>query len=215
MHLLIVELSPVCRSACRRETKALQCVSVDIISSAAAEQVHTDATDSGGFVVGGAATPFPSAAFPIPRRQNPSPPCDRQEYDGGYCFEDQFWWRDGARKANRATLSSSDITYSILFEAVTTLLVFFSYQLFHKDILRDGRIYQHVMKGRWWEKPPPKKLFQSGLKSTRNFTHQLNVTWQNKPFSFFNETYDRVTTLLLAVHKLFTLFPGQFNLNPQ
>uniref|UniRef100_A0A3B4BIB5 Dymeclin n=1 Tax=Periophthalmus magnuspinnatus TaxID=409849 RepID=A0A3B4BIB5_9GOBI len=30
-----------------------------------------------------------------------------------------------------------DITYSILFEAVTTLLVLFSYQLFSKDILRD------------------------------------------------------------------------------
>ncbi|KAL6096782.1 dymeclin isoform X1 [Pungitius pungitius] len=41
-----------------------------------------------------------------------------------------------------------DITYSILFEAVTTLLVFFSYQLFHKDILRDGSIYRHIMKGR-------------------------------------------------------------------
>lgn len=41
-----------------------------------------------------------------------------------------------------------DITYSILFEAVTTLLVFFSYQLFHKDILRDGLIYKHVMNGR-------------------------------------------------------------------
>ncbi|KAK2819257.1 hypothetical protein Q5P01_024818 [Channa striata] len=41
-----------------------------------------------------------------------------------------------------------DITYSILFEAVTTLLVFFSYQLFHKDILRDGIIYQHMMKGK-------------------------------------------------------------------
>ncbi|TKS84360.1 Dymeclin [Collichthys lucidus] len=41
-----------------------------------------------------------------------------------------------------------DITYSILFEAVTTLLVFFSYQLFHKEILRDGLIYQHIMKGR-------------------------------------------------------------------
>ncbi|XP_040915034.1 dymeclin [Toxotes jaculatrix] len=41
-----------------------------------------------------------------------------------------------------------DITYSILFEAVTMLLVFFSYQLFHKDILRDGVIYQHIMKGR-------------------------------------------------------------------
>lgn len=41
-----------------------------------------------------------------------------------------------------------DITYSILFEAVTTLLVFFSYQLFYKDILRDGIIYKHIMKGR-------------------------------------------------------------------
>uniref|UniRef100_A0A3Q0SJP5 Dymeclin n=1 Tax=Amphilophus citrinellus TaxID=61819 RepID=A0A3Q0SJP5_AMPCI len=41
-----------------------------------------------------------------------------------------------------------DITYSILFEAVTILLVFFSYQLFHKDILRDGLIYQHILKGR-------------------------------------------------------------------
>lgn len=44
----------------------------------------------------------------------------------------------------------SDITYSILFEAVTTLLVFFSYQLFHKEILRNGIIYQHIMKGRWY-----------------------------------------------------------------
>lgn len=43
----------------------------------------------------------------------------------------------------------SDITYSILFEAVTTLLVLFSYQLFHKEILRNGIIYQHIMKGRW------------------------------------------------------------------
>lgn len=41
-----------------------------------------------------------------------------------------------------------DITYSILFEAVTTLLVFFSHQLFSKDIHRDGLIIQHVMKGR-------------------------------------------------------------------
>ncbi|MEQ2233956.1 hypothetical protein ILYODFUR_027041 [Ilyodon furcidens] len=44
-----------------------------------------------------------------------------------------------------------DITYSILFEAVTTLLIFFSYQLFHKDILRDGLIYKHIMKGRCLE----------------------------------------------------------------
>uniref|UniRef100_A0A3P9HT94 Dymeclin n=1 Tax=Oryzias latipes TaxID=8090 RepID=A0A3P9HT94_ORYLA len=41
-----------------------------------------------------------------------------------------------------------DITYSILFEAVTTLLVLLSYQLFHKDILHDGIIFQHLMKGR-------------------------------------------------------------------
>uniref|UniRef100_A0A6Q2Z812 Dymeclin n=1 Tax=Esox lucius TaxID=8010 RepID=A0A6Q2Z812_ESOLU len=41
-----------------------------------------------------------------------------------------------------------DITYSILFEAVTTMLVLLSYQLFHKDILRDGLIYQYLMKGR-------------------------------------------------------------------
>lgn len=44
-----------------------------------------------------------------------------------------------------------DITYSILFEAVTTLLILFSYQLFHKDILRDGLIYRHIMKGRCLE----------------------------------------------------------------
>uniref|UniRef100_A0A8C7DNM6 Dymeclin n=1 Tax=Oncorhynchus kisutch TaxID=8019 RepID=A0A8C7DNM6_ONCKI len=41
-----------------------------------------------------------------------------------------------------------DITYSILFEAVTTMLVLLSYQLFHKEILRDGLIYQYLMKGR-------------------------------------------------------------------
>ncbi|KAK6315671.1 dymeclin-like [Coregonus clupeaformis] len=40
-----------------------------------------------------------------------------------------------------------DITYSILFEAVTTMLVLLSYQLFHKEILRDGLIYQYLMKG--------------------------------------------------------------------
>lgn len=42
-----------------------------------------------------------------------------------------------------------DITYSILFEAVTTMLVLLSYQLFHKEILRDGLIYQYLMKERW------------------------------------------------------------------
>uniref|UniRef100_A0A8C1K108 Dymeclin n=1 Tax=Cyprinus carpio TaxID=7962 RepID=A0A8C1K108_CYPCA len=33
-----------------------------------------------------------------------------------------------------------DITYNILFEAVTTLLVLLSYQLFHKEVLREGRL---------------------------------------------------------------------------
>ncbi|TSK72149.1 Dymeclin [Bagarius yarrelli] len=41
-----------------------------------------------------------------------------------------------------------DITYNILFEAVTTLLVLLSYQLFHKDILREGRIYRCLTRGR-------------------------------------------------------------------
>ncbi|KAK6322826.1 dymeclin [Coregonus clupeaformis] len=41
-----------------------------------------------------------------------------------------------------------DITYSILFEAVTTMLVLLSYQLFHKEMLRDGLIYQYLIKGR-------------------------------------------------------------------
>ncbi|XP_048875689.1 dymeclin isoform X2 [Brienomyrus brachyistius] len=41
-----------------------------------------------------------------------------------------------------------DITYSILFEAVTTLLVLLSYQLFHKEILRDGLIYKYLMRGK-------------------------------------------------------------------
>ncbi|XP_036385462.1 dymeclin isoform X2 [Megalops cyprinoides] len=41
-----------------------------------------------------------------------------------------------------------DITYSILFEAVTSLLILLSYQLFHKEILRDGVIYKYLMQGR-------------------------------------------------------------------
>ncbi|MCJ8741199.1 hypothetical protein PDJAM_G00067960 [Pangasius djambal] len=41
-----------------------------------------------------------------------------------------------------------DITYNILFEAVTTLLVLLSYQLFHKDILREGRVYRCLTRGR-------------------------------------------------------------------
>ncbi|XP_051960250.1 dymeclin-like isoform X2 [Xyrauchen texanus] len=41
-----------------------------------------------------------------------------------------------------------DITYNILFEAVTTLLVLLSFQLFHKEILREGLIYSYLTKGR-------------------------------------------------------------------
>ncbi|XP_030048788.1 dymeclin [Microcaecilia unicolor] len=41
-----------------------------------------------------------------------------------------------------------DITYSILLEAVTTLLVFLSYQLFHKEILRESIIHKYLMHGR-------------------------------------------------------------------
>ncbi|MBN3300309.1 dymeclin [Amia ocellicauda] len=41
-----------------------------------------------------------------------------------------------------------DITYSILFEAVTTLLILLSYQLFHKEILRDSVIYKFLIQGR-------------------------------------------------------------------
>ncbi|KAL4617348.1 dymeclin isoform X2 [Arapaima gigas] len=46
---------------------------------------------------------------------------------------------------------SRDITYSILFEAVTTLLILLSYQLFHKEILRDGHIYKCLMQGKCLE----------------------------------------------------------------
>ncbi|XP_076844928.1 dymeclin [Brachyhypopomus gauderio] len=41
-----------------------------------------------------------------------------------------------------------DITYNILFEAVTILLVLLSYQLFQKDILREGLISRCLTRGR-------------------------------------------------------------------
>uniref|UniRef100_A0A673JXH9 Dymeclin n=1 Tax=Sinocyclocheilus rhinocerous TaxID=307959 RepID=A0A673JXH9_9TELE len=41
-----------------------------------------------------------------------------------------------------------DITYNILFEAVTTLLVLLSYQLFHKEVLKEGLIYGYLTRGR-------------------------------------------------------------------
>ncbi|XP_008164261.1 dymeclin isoform X1 [Trachemys scripta elegans] len=41
-----------------------------------------------------------------------------------------------------------DITYSISLEAVTTLVVFLSCQLFHKEILRESVIHKYLMRGR-------------------------------------------------------------------
>ncbi|XP_068033496.1 dymeclin isoform X8 [Anomalospiza imberbis] len=41
-----------------------------------------------------------------------------------------------------------DITYSISLEAVTTLIVFLSCQLFHKEILRESLIHRYLMHGR-------------------------------------------------------------------
>uniref|UniRef100_A0A8C1XX93 Dymeclin n=1 Tax=Cyprinus carpio TaxID=7962 RepID=A0A8C1XX93_CYPCA len=46
------------------------------------------------------------------------------------------------------TVIHFDITYNILFEAVTTLLVLLSYQLFHKEVLREGLIYGYLTRGR-------------------------------------------------------------------
>lgn len=45
--------------------------------------------------------------------------------------------------------ASRDITYSILFEAVTTLLVLLSYQLFSKEVLRYGYVYKCLLSGQW------------------------------------------------------------------
>ncbi|KAG9354140.1 hypothetical protein JZ751_012264 [Albula glossodonta] len=52
---------------------------------------------------------------------------------------------------NWGTEVSADITYNILFEAVTSLLVLLSYQLLHKEILREGLVYKYLMQGRWLE----------------------------------------------------------------
>ncbi|KAJ6662957.1 hypothetical protein lerEdw1_010778 [Lerista edwardsae] len=43
-----------------------------------------------------------------------------------------------------------DITYSISLEAVTTLVVFLSCQLFHKEILRESIVHKYLMHGRWY-----------------------------------------------------------------
>ncbi|XP_077139543.1 dymeclin isoform X1 [Ranitomeya variabilis] len=41
-----------------------------------------------------------------------------------------------------------DITYSILLEAVTALVVFLSYQLFRKEIIHEGAIQKYLLQGR-------------------------------------------------------------------
>ncbi|XP_063309925.1 dymeclin isoform X1 [Pelobates fuscus] len=41
-----------------------------------------------------------------------------------------------------------DITYSILLEAITALIVFLSYQLFHKEIIHESIIHKYLMHGR-------------------------------------------------------------------
>ncbi|KAM6229634.1 dymeclin isoform 1-T2 [Porphyrio hochstetteri] len=41
-----------------------------------------------------------------------------------------------------------DITYSISLEAVTTLIVFLSCQLFHKEIQRESMVHKYLMRGR-------------------------------------------------------------------
>lgn len=41
-----------------------------------------------------------------------------------------------------------DITYNVLLEAVTVLIVFLSYQLFHKEIIHESIIHKYLMHGR-------------------------------------------------------------------
>ncbi|XP_044139378.1 dymeclin [Bufo gargarizans] len=41
-----------------------------------------------------------------------------------------------------------DITYSILLEAITTLVVFLSYQLFRKEIIHESMVHKYLMQGR-------------------------------------------------------------------
>ncbi|XP_075697034.1 dymeclin isoform X3 [Rhinoderma darwinii] len=41
-----------------------------------------------------------------------------------------------------------DITYSVLLEAVTALVVFLSYQLFRKEIIHESIVHKHLMQGR-------------------------------------------------------------------
>lgn len=43
-----------------------------------------------------------------------------------------------------------DITYEISVEAVSTMVVFLSCQLFHKEVLRQSISHKYLMRGRWY-----------------------------------------------------------------
>ncbi|KAM6034107.1 dymeclin isoform 3-T3 [Chlamydotis macqueenii] len=55
--------------------------------------------------------------------------------------------RCGFKYFSRERKQKRDITYSISLEAVTTLIVFLSCQLFHKEILRESIIHKYLMHG--------------------------------------------------------------------
>ncbi|XP_068857345.1 dymeclin isoform X2 [Aphelocoma coerulescens] len=66
---------------------------------------------------------------------------------------DNNWWKwlcswYRGRYSGGVTSALGDITYSISLEAVTTLIVFLSCQLFHKEILRESIIHKYLMHGR-------------------------------------------------------------------
>ncbi|XP_063278175.1 dymeclin isoform X2 [Prinia subflava] len=66
---------------------------------------------------------------------------------------DSNWWKwlcswYRGRYSGGVTSALGDITYSISLEAVTTLIVFLSCQLFHKEILRESIIHRYLMRGR-------------------------------------------------------------------
>ncbi|XP_068033495.1 dymeclin isoform X7 [Anomalospiza imberbis] len=66
---------------------------------------------------------------------------------------DSNWWKwlcswYRGRYSGGVTSALGDITYSISLEAVTTLIVFLSCQLFHKEILRESLIHRYLMHGR-------------------------------------------------------------------
>ncbi|XP_054508413.2 dymeclin isoform X7 [Agelaius phoeniceus] len=66
---------------------------------------------------------------------------------------DSNWWKwlcswYRGRYSGGVTSALGDITYSISLEAVTTLIVFLSCQLFHKEIVRESIIHRYLMHGR-------------------------------------------------------------------